>query len=346
MNAPGPKPRLAADYFDGSSARAHRVTAWVDEDQLHWAGEGAPASSVPKRSAVWPERQRHGQRHVQLPDGGVLVFVDASAFDAWAAAAGQGDGAVVRWQQSWRLTSLAVVLFVACLLAFWRWGIPAAANVAVAWLPEAVDVEIGQRSLAYIDGRWLAPSRLDAEVQADVQARFAAALDAARPALGLQPAHRILFRDGGKLGPNAFALPGGDIVVTDALVKLLQDEPQALVGVIAHELGHVKLRHGMRQATQAAGLGLIAGLVLGDFSFLLASAPALLAQMDYSRDFEREADVNARDLLRAAGIDPRVMVVFFERVEKEAGADERPLLPIALSSHPATGERIRFFSQR
>ena len=346
MNAPGSQPRLAADYFDGSSARAHRVVAWVEESRLHWAGEGTAGGSVPAGSAVWPERQRHGQRHVQLPDGGVLVFADGSAFDTWAAGVGHGNGSVVRWQQSWRLTLLALVLFVACLLAVWRWGIPAAASVAVAWLPEAVDAEIGQRALAYIDGRWLGPTQLDEEVQVQVRADFAAALHAARPVIGTQPEHRILFRNGRRLGANAFALPGGDIVITDALVRLLQDERQALVGVIAHELGHVKLRHGMRQATQAAGLGLIAGLVLGDFSFLLANAPALLAQMDYSRDFEREADAIARDLLRAAGIEPRVMVVFFERIEKEPGADERQLLPIALSSHPATRERISFFSER
>ena len=346
MNAPGAAPRLAADYFDGISGRAHPVLVWVEAGQLHWAADGSPARTVAASTAMWPERQRHGQRHVQLPDGGVLAFADALAFDAWAAAVGKGDRGVVRWQQSWRLTSLALLLFAASLFVLWRWGIPAAAGTAVAWLPEAVEAEIGQRTLAYVDGEWLKPSRLDAQAQTDVLQRFAAAASAARPVTGPQPAYRILIRDGGKLGPNAFALPGGDIVVTDALVKLLQDEPQAVTGVLAHELGHVKHRHGLRQATQAAALGLIAGLVVGDFSFLLASAPAMLAQMDYSRDFERQADIYARDLLRGAGIDPRVMVVFFERIEKRANDEERHALPIAFSSHPANAERMVFFGQR
>lgn len=342
MNAP----RLAADYFDGVNGRAHPVMAWVEAGRLHWVAEGSSPRAVAASSAVWPERQRHGQRHVQLPDGGVLVFVDAPAFDAWADATGKVDGGVVRWQQSWRLTALALVLFAACLVVLWRWGIPAAADATVARLPEVVEAEIGHRTLTYADREWLKPSQLDARAQAAVLQRFTAAADAARAATGPQPAYRILFRDGGKLGPNAFALPGGDIVVTDALVNLLEDEPQATTGVLAHELGHVKHRHGMRQAAQAAALGVIAGLVVGDFSFLLASAPALLAQMDYSRDAERQADVYARDLLRGAGIDPSVMVVFFERVEREAKDDEKNALPIAFSSHPVSAERVAFFSQR
>lgn len=346
MNAHREPPRLAADYFDGISGRANPVAVWLDAGQLHWAAEGSPPRAVAVSNAVWPERQRHGQRHVQLPDGGVLVFADAPAFDTWASASGYGESGVVRWQQSWRLTSLALLLFAACLLVLWRWGIPAAAGAAVAWMPEAVEAQIGQHTLAYVDRLWLKPSQLDAKAQADVLQRFADAANAARPATGPQPAYRILIRDGGKLGPNAFALPGGDIVVTDALVKLMHDEPQAVTGVLAHELGHVKHRHGLRQAAQAAALGAIAGLVLGDFSFLLASAPAMLAQMDYSRDFERQADLYARDLLRGAGIDPRVMVVFFERIEKIADDEERHGLPIAFSSHPANAQRIAFFSQR
>ena len=143
------------------------------------------------------------------------------------------------------------------------------------------------------------------------------------------------------MGANAFALPGGDIVLTDDLARLMADMPDALVGVLAHELGHVRHRHGMRAVVQAGLVGVVAGLVIGDFSALLAAAPAVLAEASYSRDFEREADEDARSLMLAAGINPRVMVAFFERVAKERPSQ----LPIAIASHPATEERIRFFSE-
>ena len=349
MNTSRTAPTVAAEYFDGLSGRAQPVWVWVEAGRLHWAAAGAAPSQVAASSAVWPERQRHGQRHLQLPDGGVLVFAQAPAYDAWARALGRGVGGVVRWQQSWRLTTLALLLFAACLLALWRWGIPAAADAAVARLPEALEADIGQRTLSYADQKWLKPSQLDVQVQAEVRQHFAFALGAAAAAAGRSmdppPAFQILFRDGGKLGPNAFALPGGLIVVTDALVRLLQNEPQAVTGVLAHELGHVQHHHGLRQAIRVAALSTVAGLVIGDFSFLLASAPALLAQLDYSRDFERQADAYARDFLRGAGIDPRVMVVFFERAEQEAQRRGAGALPIAFSSHPMNAERTAFFSQ-
>ncbi|HEY9108712.1 MAG TPA: M48 family metallopeptidase, partial [Roseateles sp.] len=124
------------------------------------------------------------------------------------------------------------------------------------------------------------------------------------------------------------------------------DNPRALVGVLGHELGHVKHRHGMRLTLRASAVGLATGVMLGDFSVALASAPALLAQQSYSRGFEREADDYARTVLRGAGIDPAVMVGFFERMKKlheEGGEGDGGAFAAAFSSHPADDERIEFF---
>lgn len=205
-----------------------------------------------------------------------------------------------------------------------------------------MEEEVGSRSLAYFDRSLLKPSQMDAAKQAELRRRFEQLL-AASPA-DLQADYRLHFRRANKaLGPNAFALPGGDIVMTDALVELMADAPDAVLGVLAHELGHVKHRHGMRMTIQASMVAAMMGLVVGDFSALIAGLPALVAQQSYSRDFERQADEHARSVLRNAGISPQVMLPFFERLEKmtELGDD----LPIAFSSHPANEERRRFFSE-
>jgi Zn-dependent protease with chaperone function len=222
-------------------------------------------------------------------------------------------------------------------------GLPAAAEVTAGWVPESVGRQISEQALVYLDKEMLKPSQLSAAQQQDLSDRLHAAVAAAEPRLGAMPAWRLHFREGGKaVGPNAFALPSGDIVVTDEIVKLLEDQPNALVGVLGHELGHVRQRHTLRQVFQAGAIAVIGGVVLGDFSALLASAPALLASSAYSRDFEREADQQAYDLLLASGQEPAVMAVFFERVAK---LPDRPSLPIAISSHPAEAERIAFFSK-
>lgn len=337
-------PRLAADWFDGRSARARPVEVWVEGATLHFGDQSAPLSGL-----TWPERQRHGQRQILLPDGGLLSFADAGAFDAWARASGRGDSLVVRWQQSWRLAALSLVLLVGALAAGYRWGLPWAVDAAVAVLPAAAERSLGERVLQGLDGEWLKPSRLPAARQLAWRQRWDAMFAKARAAGGpaLPERFEIHSRDGGKaLGPNAFALPGGDIVVTDALLELLADEPDAVLTVLAHEVGHVQHRHGLRLMLHAGAISIVASVIVGDFSTLLAAAPAMLAGNAYSRDNERQADFYARELARAGGADASRMAVFFERIaEQRKGVDDHPMA-IAISTHPADAERIRFFSER
>lgn len=334
-------PRLTADWFDGRSARPRPVQVWLDGATLHYGEHSAPLAGV-----TWPERQRHGQRQILLPGGGLLSVADAAAFDAWARASGRGDSVVVRWQQSWRLALLSLLLLVAGLAAGYRWGLPWAADRAVDALPTRAEQRIGAHLLDSLDGDWLQPTRLSAAQQRAWRERWQAMLARARAAGGpTVPEHfEIHFRAGGKaLGPNAFALPGGDVVITDELLKLLDDEPDAVLTVLAHELGHVQHRHGLRMLLRAGAVGVVTSVFVGDFSSLLAAAPALLATNAYSRDNEREADAYGRALARAGGVDTARMAVFFERIAKrQAGVGEHPLA-IAFSSHPADAERIAFF---
>jgi len=337
-------PRLTANWFDGRSARARPVEVWCDAATLHFGDHSAPL-----RGVTWPERQRHGQRQILLPGGGLLSFADAAAFDGWALASGRGDSVVVRWQQSWRLASLSLVLLVAGLAAAYRWGLPWAVDRAVDALPASAEHAISQQLLAGLDRDWLQPSRLDAAQQQAWRTRWTAVIARARANGGpeVPPYFEIHFRDGGKaLGANAFALPGGDIVVTDELLKLLDDQPDAVLTVLAHELGHVQHRHGLRMLMHAGAVGIVASVIVGDFSSLLAAAPAVLASNAYSRDNEREADLYGRTLARAGGVDASRMAVFFERLaQKHAATVGSNPLAIAFSTHPADAERIAFFKQ-
>ncbi|MDT4875622.1 Beta-barrel assembly-enhancing protease [compost metagenome] len=101
---------------------------------------------------------------------------------------------------------------------------------------------------------------------------------------------------------------------------------------------------------RASLVSALVGVVLGDASGFLATVPATLATQAYSRDAEREADAFAARLLDQSDVSPSVMVAFFERIQREeAGQDVdgkgSARLPIAISSHPDHGERIRFFRE-
>jgi Zn-dependent protease with chaperone function len=255
----------------------------------------------------------------------------------------------VRAQQHWRSTLVALVLLVAVGAAGYRWGVPAAARGLVALLPVAADQAVGARALESVQGRWLKPTQLPLARQEALRTAFAQMVARAWPAPGPggagpndAPGYTLRFHAATRdLGPNAFALPGGDIVITDELVALLAGHDDTLLGVMAHELGHVQHRHGMHALAQFTLLSTATSIALGDFSSVLAVLPAWLAQMGYSRDAEREADAVAVRLLQASGRSPAVMVVLFERLAERPDAEEGP--PLALASHPADEERKRYF---
>ena len=145
---------------------------------------------------------------------------------------------------------------------------------------------------------------------------------------------------------NAFAMPGGHVVIFTGLLDAAQT-PEEIAGVIAHELAHVTRRHSLRNIIGAAGMALIVQSVIGDSSGLqaviLQGGQSLLTQK-FSRDFEREADDAGWDYLMAADIDPRGLIDFFKKLQKEeAGRDSAGLRNASalLNTHPATGERIQ-----
>ncbi len=148
---------------------------------------------------------------------------------------------------------------------------------------------------------------------------------------------------------NAFALPGGIMVLHTGLIAKAES-PEEILGVLAHELAHVTEQHSMRGLIQAAGLTLVLSATLGDVGGLagvLVNNSAFLLRMSFSREHESEADEVGMDFLVKAGVDPRGMVRFFQRLKEieeemreESVTDlEVPGLEL-LSTHPATEQRI------
>lgn len=337
---------LRSEYFDGQQPLAHAVTLSIDGPDL--VIEGADFTRrVPRRQVRWPERQRHGARLAYLPVQGLISHADGAAWDEWARTQGLRDSVVVRWMQSWRGVGVALLVCVALGIATWIWGVPWLGQAALAVIPPAVDETVGDQALASFDQRGLRPSKLPEARQAAIRQAFSASVERAYPA-DVRPGYTLHFRAAGqmKLGPNAFALPGGRIVLTDELAELLADSPDVITGVLAHELGHVRQRHGMRMVVQATLLAVLAGAVVGDFSSVLAAVPAILGQQAYARDFERQADQEAIDVLRANGQATGRMALLFERLagwRQQHGDGALTGLPIAVADHPADEERVRRF---
>jgi len=138
---------------------------------------------------------------------------------------------------------------------------------------------------------------------------------------------------------NAFAMPGGIVVVNTGLIEAA-DSAEELAGVLAHEVQHVELRHSLSQLAQQAGLRLVVTLVVGDLGGA-GEIAARLTQLKFSRDAETEADLEGLAALRRAGIDPQGMVAMFRKLDTETG----PAPPQILSTHPVTEQRVEALLQ-
>ncbi|MGB0749890.1 MAG: M48 family metallopeptidase [Magnetospiraceae bacterium] len=153
---------------------------------------------------------------------------------------------------------------------------------------------------------------------------------------GAGPDHLFQVRVADADMVNAFALPGGHVVIFRGLLDAAES-PEEVAGVLAHEMGHVIERHPLRALFESLGLQGLSWFLLGDNNWgALVTAGV---QLSFSRSDEEAADEIAIDLLGKAGIDPRGLVDFFRRLhaleEEQGGA-----LPALFSTHPSTEDRL------
>ncbi|MBX9817640.1 MAG: M48 family metallopeptidase [Burkholderiaceae bacterium] len=135
---------------------------------------------------------------------------------------------------------------------------------------------------------------------------------------------------------NAFAAPGGVVVVYSGLLKGT-DTPEEAAGVIAHEVAHAELRHGLQGMVKSMGLRAGAAVLLGDWSgAVLSEVSTSLLEMKFSREAETEADAEGLHRMVAAKINPEGMARFMDKLAAQS-KDATP--PALLSTHPASAER-------
>jgi len=234
---------------------------------------------------------------------------------------------------SWLL--ILPVLALAALVAAYVYGIPLVATALAMRLPTTVTDTLGRETLAALDRQVFTASALPRERQQSLEAAFR---QLEMPP-GSSASYRLEFRKSDEVGANAMALPSGTIVVTDGLVALAQDDREIL-GVLAHEAGHVERRHGLRGIVQNSLMGIVVAWIVGDVSALAPAAASALLEASYSRDLEREADTFAVEVMRANNIPLENLANILRRLESSGGASGMSSALRYLSTHPATAERI------
>ncbi len=329
---------FAAKYFDGQSSRSFDVTVGVGDGRIVLRSATIERTFDLSGTRV-SERLDHAPRLITFADGSYCEVTDQNALDAVLAATGFRDSLVVRIQRRWRYVLGAGVATIATIAVGYLYVLPWVARIAAEQVPADIEARIGRDAVELVDKKLFGPTRLPLERQKEIVQKFAAiAPSDARE-------YRIEFRRS-RIGPNALAFPGGKIVLTDELVALAPGD-EAVLGVLAHELGHLQRRHLLRRLITSTVTGAVATLLVGDASGIATALPATLADLSYSRDMEREADDYAIERLHDAGLPVAPLADLLEKMEAaheeriKASGGSGVRLEGYLSTHPDTAERAR-----
>ncbi len=248
---------------------------------------------------------------------------------------------LVTHRRPWNIARLerpTVLLFVVGiftifgLLAAARFGIPLLAGPLAELTPPALTRVAGTGTLKSLDRIVLDPTELS-QARRD---RLTAGFDAIVRTNAIDGEPKLHFRRSKTIGPNAFALMGGHIVVTDELVNYLKDDTQ-VIAIIAHELAHAKHLHAEQKVWRVAGTGLILTLMFADAGTLVEELITLsygVAELSNTREHEAEADRSAVEMLMKADMDPSALAEAMNAFKALfGGADEGGWL----STHPRPG---------
>lgn len=329
--------KIAADYYDGNSSARHAVTvSFMESGQVLISGEDIDKAYDIEQITIG-QRVADTPRSLYLPDNGKLETTDNDAIDQVCDFFQRNllHSLLHKLEKNSLYVLLAVLLTVATLWAGIEWGVPFAARKVAQAIPDSVAVEIAEQSLSTLDDWLLKPSTLPNQTRQHIRALF-------KKSLKNQSSSnlKLYFRNSPEIGANAFALPGGWIIMTDQLVKLAENDQQILA-VLAHETGHVINRHGLRSLLQNSMTALFMAGALGDLTSvtsLSVTIPTLLVQNRYSREFERQADRYAVDQLKQQQIPPQALTRILTLLHQNSPADSQYSY---LSSHPSLSERVK-----
>lgn len=324
-------------FYDGVVAKPHQAQLlWIDPEQfeIHYTVNGRKVIHRVRREEMdFLGAIGNNNPAIELKNDARIEFLSREVPNIFALKQQKLQQKVWRLERSPTLIACSLVFMIGFIFVLVRWGVPYAAYHIAMQLPESALNEIGKTSEQYILDQ-TSETQLSAARQTQLKQAYLNLIQPDRPA-------KLLFRQGGALSANALALPNNTIIVTDELVALAKDD-QEILGVLAHEQGHLKHRHSLQQVIAGLGVSIVITAISGDGSDLLNSIPTFLVAAKFSRDFETDADLYAMNQMQQRKIDVMHYANFLKRLEQESKENaEGQEWAQLISTHPITQDRIK-----
>ena len=260
----------------------------------------------------------------------------------------------VNWLEDFNFRKVLILLATLVVFAIaFRMIYHSTTDLIVFFYPEKWEQDLGE-SVYEIFHFAFSESHLPPRMQEDIR------IDAEKiAAANTNRRVEIVFHSSEILGPNAIAFPGGPILVTDELIRTLDNREQTL-SIIAHELAHVQLRHGLEKIVELFGMALIPALVLdftggdnGEITSILVQFITNVNSLRHSRELEKEADLLAVEFLENSGIEPihllHAMKNLYQSIcgtSPSYSESECMEETSWFSTHPSGSERLEYLSER
>jgi len=335
--------KLTGTYFDGKSSKPIPVLVQFDGVRVRLRGtKGVLKLDFQLQDCKFTPPLGNTRRSMLLPGGGRCETSDLKAFAEMENRKGANRGMrLVNFIEiRWRLVSGCLIGLILFVWVFTVYGIPFMAKKVAYNIPTEISEKVSQKTLQMLDQRLFEPSELDVQKTGRLQEIF----QNLRQDVAADFDYRLELRKSPRIGPNAFALPSGQILITDELVALAKND-QELIGILVHEMSHVEKRHGLRMLFQNAGAFFLISVLVGDMASIISIAgtlPTLLVESGYSRKFEKEADQAAGTYLIRSGIGTEPFRNILLRLSASRSRHGRFSM---LASHPAIQQRINYLQE-
>ncbi|RDC64510.1 M48 family metallopeptidase [Adhaeribacter pallidiroseus] len=226
---------------------------------------------------------------------------------------------------------LSGAAIVASVIGFYMWGLSLLADKAAWMIPQSTDEYVGNQLYQQVVNASTSEPELTGYVQGFLRQ------------IKIQSTYKLqvsVIRDKNR---NAFALPGGYLVVHDSILEKMQ-QPEELAALLGHESGHVQNRHTTRALFRSLGSYLFISYLFGDIlgiSTILVENADALKSLKYSRHLEEEADTFGFKVLQQNRINPQGMILLFQRLQQAEKTVDKFQTEEFLSTHPPLKSRMQ-----
>ncbi|MDR1615377.1 MAG: M48 family metallopeptidase [Campylobacteraceae bacterium] len=327
--------RFDAYYFDGKSSMPKKVTLELHESFVLIAELNLSYSfnEIEIRAKL-----KNTSQTVNFADGS---YCELKTSDFLSLPNSKGDKFILKIESKMKYAVMSFIVLAAFVLFCLTYGSTILANTLAPKIPQNVVEKISSRTLEFLDKNYVFETKLDKKRQDFIKKHFDRILNK-------NSDFKLHFRSSEIFGANAFALPNGDIILLDDLVEIEEDDGfRGIIGILAHESGHVIHMHGLKMLIKSSISSALVGYLTGDFSGFATGFATAAINAKYSRDYEDEADLYAIKAMRENGISTQYMADLFDKIREESQkqTDNKTVEYSILNSHPAIDERIRKFRE-